>query len=157
MKNEIESSEFVENILNILSKLPPGLRTSIMKNRMDEFLSFDSVEKNEIILNIFFYYKKIDVNSLNNLIESWLLNLSRMPNDKICDILYHYLLILSLNPHILENLDNTIIKLLSGKLKCLSINSQSKLKSCLFEMIFSTPYPDNFRRIIPGDLLSVEK
>lgn len=153
MKSDNDSSEFVESILNILAKLPSGLRTSIMKNRMDEFLSFDHDEKNEIVLNIFLNYPKIDEIALDNLIESWLTNLSAMSNGKINEILYHYLLMLSINPSIMESFNKDIIKLLSRKLETLSEEDQAKLKNCVFEMILNTPAPTNLMTLIPEDLM----
>ncbi|MDR4492119.1 MAG: hypothetical protein AB7V56_05665 [Candidatus Nitrosocosmicus sp.] len=153
MKSNNESSQFVESILNILSKLPFGLRTSIMKNRMDEFLSFDDEEKNEIVLNIFMNYPKIDETSLNNLIDSWLSNLVAMPNGKINELLYRYLLMLSINPAVMENFNKDIINKLSSKLEGMSDDNQTKLKNCVFEMILNTPAPDDLLALIPKDLM----
>lgn len=153
MKSDNDSSRFVESILNILSKLPSGLRSSIMKNRMDEFLSFDDVEKNEIVLNIFLNYSKIDKRSLNNLVESWLTNLSTMPNDKINEIFYHYLLTLSINDSVREYFNRDIINMLSIKLESMSDTNQTKLKNCVFEMILNTPSPQELLALIPKDLL----
>lgn len=153
MKSDNDSSRFVESILNILSKLPSGLRSSIMKNRMDEFLSFDDVEKNEIVLNIFLNYSKIDKRSLNNLVESWLTNLSTMPNDKINEIFYHYLLTLSINDSVREYFNRDIINMLSIKLESMSDANQTKLKNCVFEMILNTPSPQELLALIPKDLL----
>jgi hypothetical protein len=153
VKYENESSQFVESILNILSKLPSGLRTSIMKNRMDEFLSFDDEEKNEIVLNIFLNYPKIDEKSLHNLIESWLTNLSTMPNVKINEIFYRYLLTLSTNSSVMENFNGGIINILSRKLERMSIENQRKLKNCVLEMILNTPAPRDLLTLIPKDLM----
>src|SRR5690348_15380734 len=98
-----------------------------MKNRMDEFLSFDDDEKNEIVLNIFLNYPKIDEKSLNNLIESWLMNLSTMSHGKINEIFYRYLLTLSINSSVMKNFNSDIVTKLSRKLEDMPEENQIKL------------------------------
>ena len=71
MDNENPASSFVENILIILSNLPPGLRSPIIKSRLNEFLTFDTAEKKEIIQNIFANYGKIEDKALLNLFDSF--------------------------------------------------------------------------------------
>jgi hypothetical protein len=153
VKSDNESSQFVESILNILSKLPAGLRTPIMKNRMDEFLSFDDDEKNEIVLNIFLNYPKIGEKSLNNLIESWLMNLSTMSHGKINEIFYRYLLTLSINSSVMKNFNSDIVTKLSRKLEDMPEENQIKLKNCVFEMILNTPNPGELLSLIPKYLM----
>lgn len=120
---------------------------------MDEFLSFDDEEKNEIVLNIFLNYPKIDEKSLHNLIESWLTNLSTMPNGKINEIFYRYLLILSTNSSIMENFNRDIINIFSKKLERMPIENQTKLKNCVLEMILNTPAPRDLLTLIPKELM----
>ena len=153
MVNDIQASDFVENILIILSKLPTSLRNPIMKNRLLEFLSFDDVDKNEIILNIYLNYTKVNESSLVPLMESWLTILSEMPNDKINIFFYHYLLVLSLRPSLLKNFDLKLLDSFLDILMAMPHEIQIKLRDCAFEMILNTPTPDSLKILIPKKLL----
>ena len=96
------ASSFVENILIILSNLPPGLRSPIIKSRMNEFLSFDTAEKKEIIQNVFANYGKIENQALLNIFDSWLNSLTEMKSGEISTIFYSYMIEISLNPSLIE-------------------------------------------------------
>ena len=95
-------SKFVENILIILSNLPPGLRLSIIKKRLDEFNNFDYCGQKEIINNILNNYHKVERYAIFNLFDSWLNSLSEMESRSIVSIFNSYLLELCLNSDILK-------------------------------------------------------
>jgi len=118
VEKENQASTFVENILNILSNLPAGLRNPIVKNRLNEFLLFDSDEKKGIIKDILSNYGKINNEALLNLIGSWLDSLSELRSYQINSIFYHYLIEISLNPSLLKDFNsdfvNSISKILSS-------------------------------------------
>lgn len=153
MAREEHASTFVENILNILSKLPSGLRNPIVKNRLNEFLLFDNDEKRVIILDIFASHAKINSDSLMNLIESWLNSLSEMRADQINSIFYHYLIEISLNPSILQDFRPDFINSISKILISLPEKRRTKLLDCFFESILNMPNPHFFTKLIPPGLL----
>src|SRR6478672_6672110 len=62
-------SNFIENILIIVSNLPPELRKAIIKKRLSEFNEFNKTEKKEIINNILDNYDKIEREKILNLFD----------------------------------------------------------------------------------------
>lgn len=153
MAREEHASTFVENILNILSNLPPGLRNPIVKNRLNEFLLFDNDEQKIIIRDIFASYSKINSDSLMNLIESWLNSLSEMRSDQINSIFYQYLIEISLNPSLLQEFNSDFINSMSKILISLPEKRRTKILYCFFESILNLPNPSFFTKLIPPGLL----
>ncbi len=144
------TSNFVENILIILSNLPPGLRNSIIKNRLNEFNGFDQPEKREIIKDILKNYRKLERAKLLNLFDSWLNSLFEMDNSSINSIFNSYLFELYLNPQELQDLDNSLILSLVKVLDDLPENKREKLWYCFMEAILNTPDPKKFIKLIPS-------
>jgi hypothetical protein len=144
------ASNFVENILIILSNLPSGLRNSIIKNRLNEFNGFDQSEKREIINNILKNHRKIERPKLLNLFDSWLNALYEMDNSSINSIFISYLFELYLNPQELQDLDNSLIFSLVKVLDDLPENKREKLWNCFMESILNTPDPKKFIKLIPS-------
>lgn len=153
VKEENETSSFVENILIILSNLPMGLRDPIVKNRLNEFLMFDKAEKREIIQNILENYSKINNEAILNLMQSWLNSLSEMRPDQINSMFYHYLVEISLKPKFLQNFDAELINSLSKILISFPQMKKDKLLNCFFETILNIPNPRMFINILPTSLL----
>lgn len=145
-------SEFVENILIILSNLPTGLRLPIIKKRLNEFNSFDVTDQKEIINNILNNYHKIERSAILNLFDSWLNSLSEMESHSIVLILYSYLLELYLNSDILKKFDSHFISSLGSQLNKLPENKRFKLWNCFMESILNTPNPSDFTKLIPVSL-----
>lgn len=154
MVKEIQASTFVENILIILSNLPTGLRNPIIKNRLNEFLLFDSDEKKAIIKDILGNYRKINNDSLLNLIESWLFSLSELGSDQVNSILYQYLIEMALNPGLLKDFNSNFVNSLSRILISFPEKKRTKLLYCLFEIILNMPNPQLFIQIIPSRILA---
>ena len=144
------ASNFVENILIILSNLPAGLRNSILKKRLNEFNDFDQPEKKEIINNILKNYGKIERSKILNLFESWLNSLSEMDNSSINSIFNSYLFELYLNPNELKDFDNSFILSLVKLLNDLPENKRDKLWNCFMESILNTPDPKKFINLLPN-------
>jgi hypothetical protein len=144
------ASNFVENILIILSNLPSGLRNSIIKNRLNEFNGFDQPEKREIIKDILKNYRKIERPKLLNLFDSWLNSLYEMDNSSINSIFNSYLFELYLNPQELQDLDNSLILSLVKVLDDLPENKREKLWYCFMEALLNTPDPKKFIKLIPS-------
>ncbi|GKS61472.1 MAG: hypothetical protein AB7P13_05540 [Candidatus Nitrosocosmicus sp.] len=153
MAKEDQASTFVENILNILSNLPTGLRNPIVKNRLKEFLSFENDERKVIIQDIFANYSKINNESLMNLIESWLNSLSEMRTDQINSIFYQYLIEISLNPSLLDDFKSDFVESISKILISFPEKKRKKLFYCFFEMTLNMPNPRFLIKVIPSDLL----
>lgn len=153
MVKEDKASTFVENILNILSNLPTGLRNPIVKNRLKEFLSFENDERKVIIQDIFANYSKINNESLMNLIESWLNSLSEMRTDQINSIFYQYLIEISLNPSLLDDFKSDFVESISKILISFPEKKRKKLLYCFFEMTLNMPKPQFLIKVIPSDLL----
>ncbi len=145
-------SKFVENILIILSNLPPGLRLSIIKKRLDEFNNFDYCGQKEIINNILNNYHKVERSAILNLFDSWLNSLSEMESRSIVSIFNSYLLELCLNSDILKKFDPYFISSLVSQLNKLPENKRSKLWNCFMESILNTPNPSDFIKLIPVSL-----
>ena len=139
--------------MSILSNLPTGLRNPIVKNRLQEFLSFDDDEKKVIIRDIFANYGKINSDSLMKLIESWLSSLSELKTVQINSIFYHYLIEISLNPSLLHDFKSDFIDSISKILISFPEKKRKKILYCFFEMILNMPNPRFFIKIIPSGLL----
>ena len=154
MVKENQASTFVENILNILSNLPPGLRTPIVKNRLNEFLLFDNDEKRGIIKDILANYGKINNQSLLNLIESWFCSLSELRTDQINSIFYQYLLEISLKPTLLQDLNSDLVNSITKVLVSFPEKKRTKLLYCFFEIILNMPNPQLFLKVIPSRILN---
>jgi hypothetical protein len=150
---EIHASTFVENILNILSNLPTGLRNPIVKNRLNEFLLFENNEKKGIIKDILANIGKINHDSLMNLIESWLYSLSELRSDQVNSIFYHYLIEMALNPSLLKDFNSDFVNSLSRILTSFPEKKRTKLLYCFFEIILNMPNPNLFIKIIPSRIL----
>ncbi|MER5176390.1 MAG: hypothetical protein ABJB76_12400 [Candidatus Nitrosocosmicus sp.] len=144
------ASNFVENILIILSNLPAGLRNTILKKRLNEFNDFDQPEKKEIINNILKNYGKIERFKILNLFESWLNSLSEMDSSSINSIFNSYLFELYLNPNELKDFDNSFILSLVKLLNDLPENKRDKLWNCFMESILNTPDPKKFINLLPN-------
>ena len=114
MDNENPASSFVENILIILSNLPPGLRTPIIRSRLNEFLTFDTAEKKEIIQNIFANYGKIEDKALLNIFDSWLNSLTEMKSSEISTIFYSYMIEIYLNPSLINSFKQDLVISMTG-------------------------------------------
>ena len=155
MDNENPASSFVENILIILSNLPPGLRTPIIKSRLNEFLTFDTAEKKEIIQNIFGNYGKIEDKALLNIFDSWLNSLAEMKSSEISTIFYSYMIEISLNPSLINNFKQDLVISLTGILTRFPTYKKIKLLDCLFESILNTPNPKLIVTAIPTNLLEI--
>ncbi|HEU5119395.1 MAG TPA: hypothetical protein VFT71_00285 [Candidatus Nitrosocosmicus sp.] len=153
MVNGIHASTFAENILNILSNLPTGLRNPIVKNRLNEFLSFDSDEKKDIIKVILANYGKINHGSLLNLVESWLYSLSELRSDQVNSIFYQYLIEMALNPILLKDFNSDFVNSLSKILNSFPEKKRNKLLYCFFEIILNMPNPQLFIKMIPLRIL----
>jgi hypothetical protein len=143
-------SNFIENILKILSNLPSGLRTPIIKKRLIEFNDFGQSEKKEIINNILKNYGQIERPKILNLFDSWLNSLSEMDPSSIISIFYSYLMELYLNPSELKDLDNSFILSLFKLFNDLPENKRDKLWDCFMESILNTPNPEKFIKLIPS-------
>ena len=155
MDNEDSASSFVENILIILSNLPPGLRSPIIKSRLNEFLTFDTAEKKEIIQNIFANYGKIEDKALLNIFDSWLNSLAEMKSSEISTIFYSYMIEISLNPSLINNFKQDLVISLTGILTRFPTYKKIKLLDCLFESILNTPNPKLIVAAIPTNLLEI--
>ena len=155
MDNENPASSFVENILIILSNLPPGLRSPIIKSRLNEFLTFDTAEKKEIIQNIFANYGKIEDKALLNIFDSWLNSLAEMKSSEISTIFYSYMIEISLNPSLINNFKQDLVISLTGILTRFPTYKKIKLLDCLFESILNTPNPKLIVAAIPTNLLEI--
>jgi len=153
--NEDSASSFVENILIILSNLPPGLRSSIIKSRLNEFLTFDTAEKKEIIQNIFANYGKIEDKALLNIFDSWLNSLAEMKSSEISTIFYSYMIEISLNPSLINNFKQDLVMSMTGILTRFPTYKKIKLLDCLFESILNTPNPKLIVTAIPTNLLEI--
>jgi hypothetical protein len=154
VEKETQASTFVENILNILSNLPTGLRNPIVKNRLNEFLLFDSDEKKDIIKDILSSYSKINNESLLNLIRSWLDSLSELRSNEINLIFYHYLIEISLNPGLLKDFNSDLVNSISRILFSFPEKKRTKLLYCFFETILNMPNPQLFIKVIPQRILN---
>ena len=155
MDNENPASSFVENILIILSNLPPGLRSPIIKSRLNEFLTFDTAEKKEIIQNVFANYGKIEDKALLNIFDSWLNSLTEMKSSEISTIFYSYMIEISLNPSLINNFKQDLVISLTGILTRFPTYKKIKLLDCLFESILNTPNPKLIVTAIPTNLLEI--
>ena len=155
MDNENPASSFVENILIILSNLPPGLRSPIIKSRLNEFLTFDTAEKKEIIQNIFANYGKIEDKALLNIFDSWLNSLAEMKSSEISTIFYSYMIEISLNPSLINNFKQDLVMSMTGILTRFPTYKKIKLLDCLFESILNTPNPKLIVAAIPTNLLEI--
>jgi hypothetical protein len=153
--NENPASSFVENILIILSNLPPGLRSPIIRSRLNEFLSFESAEKKEIIQNVFANYGKIDNQALLNIFDSWLNSLTEMKSDEISTIFYSYLIEISLNPSLINTFKHDLVMSMTDILTSFPTYKKIKLLDCFFESILNTPSPKLILSIIPPTFLGV--
>jgi hypothetical protein len=153
--NENPASSFVENILIILSNLPPGLRSPIIKSRLNEFLTFDTAEKKEIIQNIFANYGKIEDKALLNIFDSWLNSLAEMKSSEISTIFYSYMIEISLNPSLINNFKQDLVMSMTGILTRFPTYKKIKLLDCLFESILNTPNPKLIVTAIPTNLLEI--
>ena len=153
MDNENPASSFVENILIILSNLPPGLRSTIIRSRLNEFLSFESAEKKEIIQNIFANYGKIDNQALLNVFDSWLNSLTEMKRDEICTIFYSYMIEISLNPSLINTFKHDLVISMTDILASFPTHKKIKLLDCFFESILNTPNPKLILNVIPTTFL----
>ena len=153
MDNENSASSFVENILIILSNLPPGLRSPIIRSRLNEFLSFELAEKKEIIQNIFANYGKIDNQALLNVFDSWLNSLTEMKRDEICTIFYSYMIEISLNPSLINTFKHDLVISMTDILASFPTHKKIKLLDCFFESILNTPNPKLILNVIPTAFL----
>ena len=143
------TSKFVENILIILSNLPAGLRTGIIKNRLIEFDGFDESEKKEIVNNILKSFHNLERDKVLSLFESWLSSLYEMDASSINSIFNSYLLELYLNPNDLGYFDDSFVLSLVKVLNDLPKNKRDKLWYCFMESILNTPDPKTFIKLIP--------
>lgn len=130
-----------------------GLRTPIIKNRLNEFLSFDDAEKREIILDIFKSYRNMEKQQLLHLVDSWLNSLAEMNSNEINSILYSYMIELSIKPSLLNEFNSEFVSSLIGILDKMPKNKKSKLLYSFFETILNIPHPHLFLNIVPPILL----
>ncbi len=155
MDNENPASSFVENILIILSNLPPGLRSPIIKSRLNEFLSFDTAEKKEIIQNVYANYGKIENQALLNIFDSWLNSLTEMESGEISTIFYSYMIEISLNPSLINTFKHDLVISMTSVLTRFPTYKRIKLLDCFFESILNTPNPKLIMRVVPITLLEM--
>ena len=155
MDNDNPASSFVENILIILSNLPPGLRSPIIRSRLNEFLSFDTAEKKEIIQNVFANYGKIENQALLNIFDSWLHSLTEMKSDEIITIFYSYMIEISLNPSLINTFKQDLVISMTSVLTGFPTYKRIKLLECFFESILNTPNPKLILRVVPSTLLEM--
>ena len=155
MDNENPASSFVENILIILSNLPPGLRSPIIKSRLNEFLSFDTAEKKEIIQNVYANYGKIENQALLNIFDSWLISLTEMESGEISTIFYSYMIEISLNPSLINTFKHDLVNSMTSVLTRFPTYKRIRLLDCFFESILNTPNPKLIMRVVPITLLEM--
>lgn len=155
MDKDNPASSFVENILIILSNLPPGLRAPIIKSRLNEFLSFDAVEKKEIIQSIFANYGKIENQALLNVFDSWLNSLADMKSSEINTIFYSYLIELSLNPSLISSFDPDLVASMINVLDGFPTHKKIKILDCFFESIINTPDPMLILKVVPPTWIKI--
>ena len=155
MDNENPASLFVENILIILSNLPPGLRSPIIRSRLNEFLTFDTAEKKEIIQNIFANYGKIEDKALLNIFDSWLNSLTEMKSIEISTIFFSYMIEIYLNPSLINGFNQDLVISMTGILTRFPTYKKIKLLNCFFESILNTPNPKLIVTAIPTKLLEI--
>ncbi len=153
MSKDNSTSNFVENILIILSNLPPGLRAPIIKKRLKEFKAFDEIEKRDIINNILKIYNKLERSKILSLMDSWLNSLSEMDSYDINSIFYIYLTELYLNSLLMNKIDKSLISALIDLIGKLPENKRDKIITCFFESLLNTPDPEIFLNIIPINLI----
>ena len=155
MDNDNPASSFVENILIILSNLPPGLRSPIIRSRLNEFLSFDTAEKKEIIQNVFANYGKIENQALLNIFDSWLNSLTEMKSGEISSIFYSYMIEISLNPSLINTFKQDLVISMTSVLTRFPTYKRIKILDCFFESILNTPNPKLILRVVPTTLLEM--
>ncbi|WP_458719112.1 hypothetical protein [Candidatus Nitrosocosmicus sp. R] len=155
MDNDNPASSFVENILIILSNLPPGLRSPIIRSRLNEFLSFDTAEKKEIIQNVFANYGKIENQALLNIFDSWLNSLTEMKSDEIITIFYSYMIEITLKPSLINIFNQDLVISMTNVLTQFPAYKRIKILDCFFESILNTPNPKLILRVVPTTLLEM--
>lgn len=155
MDNDNPASSFVENILIILSNLPPGLRSPIIRSRLNEFLSFDAAEKKEIIQNVFASYGKIENQALLNIFDSWLNSLTDMKSSEINTIFYYYMIEITLNSSLINTFKDDLVISMTSVLTRFPTDKKIKLLDCFFESILNTPNPKLILRVVPPTLLEM--
>ena len=155
MDTDNPASSFVENILIILSNLPSGLRSSIIKSRLNEFLTFDTEEKREIIQNVFANYGKIENQALLNIFDSWLNSLADMKSSEINTIFYSYIIEISLNPSLIDSFKQDLVIPLTRVLHRLPTHKKIKLVDCFFESVLNTPNPKLILGVLSPTLIEV--
>ena len=155
MDNDNPASSFVENILIILSNLPPGLRSPIIRSRLNEFLSFDAAEKKEIIQNVFASYGKIENQALLNIFDSWLNSLTDMKSSEISTIFYYYMIEITLNSSLINTFKDDLVISMTSVLTRFPTDKKIKLLDCFFESILNTPNPKLILRVVPPTLLEM--
>jgi len=153
--NDNPASSFVENILIILSNLPPGLRSPIIKSRLNEFLSFDAAEKKEIIQNVYANYGKIESQALLNIFDSWLNSLTEMKSGDINTIFYSYMIEISLNPSLIQTFKHDLVTSMTSVLTRFPTYKRIKILDCFFESILNTPNPELIMSVVPTTLLEM--
>lgn len=149
MPYELIISDFVENILVILSNLPKGLRSPILKKRLQEFEKFDKTEKDEIIKTILKKYLNLNRSKFLSLFSSWLDSLSELDISQINSIFISYLMQLYFDNTKLQEFDNSFVAALMDSLNSLSAEKKQIIWNCFLESVFNTPDPKMFIRLIP--------
>lgn len=149
MNKELVVSDFVENILVILSNLPKGLRNPILKRRIEEFDRFDEVDKTGIIKTILKSYSKLDKSKFLSLFSSWIDSLAEMDSYKINSILISYLMQLYFNEYKLQEFDAGFVLSLMNVVDNLSNDKKLIIWNCFMESIYNTPNPKMFLKLIP--------
>ena len=142
MDNDNPASSFVENILIILSNLPPGLQSPIIRSRLNEFLSFDAAEKKEIIQNVFASYGKIENQALLNIFDSWLNSLTDMKSSEINTIFYYYMIEITLNSSLINCFKDDLVISMTSVLTRFPTDKKIKLLDCFFESILTLLNPN---------------
>jgi hypothetical protein len=122
---------------------------------LNEFLTFDTAEKREIIQNIFANYGKIGNQALLNIFDSWLNSLADMKSSEISTIFYSYIIEISLNPSLIDSLKQDLVASLTSVLDRLPIHKKIKLLDCFFESVLNTPNPNLILRVLPHNLIEV--
>jgi hypothetical protein len=150
MSKEPVSSNFVENVLVILSNLPSGIRNTIIKSRINEFTGLDEVDRREIIKNILANYTKLGRPKILDLFTSWLSALSDMDPKMINSVFNSYLLELTIRSETLNDFDKSFIASLVDILNSLPPGKKDVIWTCFYESVLNTPDPAKFLKLLPA-------
>ncbi len=140
------------DILKILADMPQSIRSSMLRQKIQEFIQYAPDLKFMTIISALSALQNMKREKAITLITSWLRELLSFNNDEIQKIIEYYMHSIKSDPLLLQNLQPEI---LIESFNNLESQKKEKIYVVIYENLFLMPNKEEFVNLVPKELIQL--